>query len=132
MYFTLSFGCTILIMQIKIQGSSMATSHVWYRCSNIKHLSYFQLYSVALHSLQTLLRDGRRESTVSTLFLSPSNIETGQQIICKASNKAVPNGKETSVTIDIQRKNTTSSSLPPFLSLFLSFSFSPPQSHSLV
>ncbi|XP_034722745.1 kin of IRRE-like protein 3 isoform X11 [Etheostoma cragini] len=51
---------------------------------------------------KTLLRDGRRESTVSTLYLSPSNIETGQQIICKASNKAVTNGKETSVTIDIQ------------------------------
>lgn len=55
-------------------------------------------------TLQTLLRDRRRESTVSTLYLSPSNIETGQQIICKASNKAVPNGKETSVTIDIQRE----------------------------
>lgn len=65
-----------------------------------EHLS-FQLLSV---TFQTLLRDGRRESTVSTLYLSPSNIETGQQIICKASNKAVPNGKETSVTIDIQRK----------------------------
>ncbi|XP_032365546.1 kin of IRRE-like protein 3 isoform X11 [Etheostoma spectabile] len=51
---------------------------------------------------KTLLRDGRRESTVSTLYLSPTNIETGQQIICKASNKAVTNGKETSVTIDIQ------------------------------
>lgn len=56
-------------------------------------------------TLQTLLRDGRRESTVSTLYLSPSNIETGQQITCKASNKAVPNGKETSVTIDIQRES---------------------------
>lgn len=44
---------------------------------------------------------------MSTLYLSPSNIETGQQIICKASNKAVPNGKETSVTIDIQRKQTS-------------------------
>lgn len=55
-------------------------------------------------TLQTLLREGRRESTVSTLYLSPSNIETGQQIICKASNKAVPSGKETSVTIDIQRE----------------------------
>uniref|UniRef100_A0A3B3XLY7 Ig-like domain-containing protein n=1 Tax=Poecilia mexicana TaxID=48701 RepID=A0A3B3XLY7_9TELE len=59
---------------------------------------------------KTLLRDGRRESTVSTLYLSPSNIETGQQIICKASNKAVPNGKETSVTIDIQRKHISSKS----------------------
>lgn len=44
---------------------------------------------------------------MSTLYLSPSNIETGQQIICRASNKAVPNGKEASVTIDIQRKQNT-------------------------
>ncbi|MGH0150921.1 UNVERIFIED_CONTAM: hypothetical protein FKN15_028712 [Acipenser sinensis] len=61
-----------------------------------------------LVSSQTLLRDGRRESTVSTLYISASNIETGQQIICRASNKAVPNGKETSITIDIQRESHTS------------------------
>uniref|UniRef100_A0A674EIY4 Kirre like nephrin family adhesion molecule 3 n=1 Tax=Salmo trutta TaxID=8032 RepID=A0A674EIY4_SALTR len=48
---------------------------------------------------KTLLRDGRRESTVSTLYLSASNIETGQQIICRASNKAVPNGKETNLPL---------------------------------
>ncbi|KAJ4923253.1 hypothetical protein JOQ06_026358, partial [Pogonophryne albipinna] len=60
-----------------------------------------QVLNGAMNS-KTLLRDGRRESTASTLYLSPSNIETGQQITCKASNKAVPNGKETSVTIDIQ------------------------------
>lgn len=60
-----------------------------------------------LYVLQTLLHDGRKESIVSSLYLSPSNIETGQQIICKASNKAVPNGKETSVTIDIQRKHNS-------------------------
>lgn len=53
---------------------------------------------------QTLLRDGKRESTVSTLYLSPSNIESGQQITCRASNKAAPNGKDATVTIDIQRK----------------------------
>ncbi|KTF73821.1 hypothetical protein cypCar_00047552, partial [Cyprinus carpio] len=53
---------------------------------------------------KTLLQDGQRENTVSTLYISASNIETGQKIICRASNKAVPNGKETSVTIDIQRK----------------------------
>ncbi|KAJ8275631.1 hypothetical protein COCON_G00073830 [Conger conger] len=34
--------------------------------------------------------------------MSASNIETGQQISCRAANKAVPSGKETSVTIDIQ------------------------------
>ncbi|KAK5612272.1 Kin of IRRE-like protein 3 [Crenichthys baileyi] len=62
---------------------------------------------------KTLLRDGRRESTVSTLYLSPSNIETGQLIICKASNKAVPNGKETSVTIDIQHLPLVNLSVEP-------------------
>ncbi|XP_047450484.1 kin of IRRE-like protein 3 isoform X10 [Mugil cephalus] len=62
---------------------------------------------------KTFLRDGRRESTVSTLYLSPSNIETGQQIICKASNKAVPNGKETSVTIDIQHLPLVNLSVEP-------------------
>ncbi|XP_023207331.1 kin of IRRE-like protein 3 isoform X5 [Xiphophorus maculatus] len=64
-------------------------------------------------STETLLRDGRRESTVSTLYLSPSNIETGQQIICKASNKAVPEGKETRVTIDIQHLPLVNLSVEP-------------------
>uniref|UniRef100_A0A4W6DAX8 Kirre like nephrin family adhesion molecule 3 n=1 Tax=Lates calcarifer TaxID=8187 RepID=A0A4W6DAX8_LATCA len=57
--------------------------------------------SGAIYS-KTLLRDGKRESTASTLYLSPSNIESGQQITCRASNKAAPNGKDASVTIDIQ------------------------------
>ncbi|XP_019720549.1 kin of IRRE-like protein 3 isoform X3 [Hippocampus comes] len=66
----------------------------------------------AMHS-KTLLRDGRRETTVSTLYLSASNIETGQQIICKASNKAVPNGKETGVTIDVQHFPLVNLSVEP-------------------
>ncbi|XP_072550818.1 kin of IRRE-like protein 3 isoform X3 [Salminus brasiliensis] len=62
---------------------------------------------------KTLLQDGRRESTVSTLYISPSNIETGQKIICRASNKAIPNGKETSVTIDIQHLPLVNLSVEP-------------------
>nr|XP_015193013.1 PREDICTED: kin of IRRE-like protein 3 isoform X4 [Lepisosteus oculatus] len=62
---------------------------------------------------KTLVRDGRRESTVSTLYVSPSNIETGQQIVCRASNKAVPGGKETSVTIDIQHLPLVNLSVEP-------------------
>uniref|UniRef100_A0A8C6S4K6 Kirre like nephrin family adhesion molecule 3a n=1 Tax=Neogobius melanostomus TaxID=47308 RepID=A0A8C6S4K6_9GOBI len=45
--------------------------------------------SGAMYS-KTLLRDGKREST------------TGQHITCRASNKAAPNGKDATVTIDIQ------------------------------
>uniref|UniRef100_A0A672QGY9 Kirre like nephrin family adhesion molecule 3 n=1 Tax=Sinocyclocheilus grahami TaxID=75366 RepID=A0A672QGY9_SINGR len=79
------------------------------------------MFSIALPLLSfllsqpvaTLLRDGRRESTVSTLYISASNIETGQKIICRASNKAVPNGKETSVTIDIQHLPLVNLSVEP-------------------
>lgn len=85
----------------------------WHNAPHFRYLSTKLVLSheVLLCFFQTLLRDGRRESTVSTLYLSPSNIETGQQIICKASNKAVPEGKETRVTIDIQRKHVFSKSL---------------------
>ncbi|KAJ7996819.1 hypothetical protein DPEC_G00222480 [Dallia pectoralis] len=60
-----------------------------------------------------LLLDGRRESTVSTLYLSASNIETGQRITCRASNKAVPNGKDARVTIDIQHLPLVNLSVEP-------------------
>ncbi|KAM9812776.1 kin of IRRE-like protein 3 isoform X7 [Syngnathus typhle] len=81
-----------------------AASIVWIRNGEV--------LNGAMYS-KTLLRDGRRETTVSTLYLSPSNIETGQQIICKASNKAVPNGKETGVTIDIQHLPLVNLSVEP-------------------
>ncbi|XP_073771210.1 kin of IRRE-like protein 3 isoform X6 [Danio rerio] len=62
---------------------------------------------------KTLLRDGKRESTVSTLHISASNIESGQQITCRASNKAAPNGKEATVTIDIQHFPLVNLSVEP-------------------
>ncbi|XP_054649797.1 kin of IRRE-like protein 3 isoform X7 [Dunckerocampus dactyliophorus] len=85
-----------------------AASIIWIRNGEVLNGA---MYSKV--SLETLLRDGRRETTVSTLYLSPSNIETGQQIICKASNKAVPNGKESSVTIDIQHLPLVNLSVEP-------------------
>ncbi|XP_075460389.1 kin of IRRE-like protein 3 isoform X2 [Ascaphus truei] len=51
---------------------------------------------------KTLLLDGKRESIISTLFVSSSDIENGQSITCRATNKAVPSGKDTTVTINIQ------------------------------
>ncbi|EMP29608.1 Kin of IRRE-like protein 3 [Chelonia mydas] len=62
---------------------------------------------------KTLLRDGKRESIVSTLFIGPSNIENGQNIVCRATNKAIPSGKETSVTIDIQHPPLVNLSVEP-------------------
>ncbi|XP_048857359.1 LOW QUALITY PROTEIN: kin of IRRE-like protein 3 [Brienomyrus brachyistius] len=62
---------------------------------------------------KTLLRDGRRENSVSTLYLPASSVESGQRITCRASNKAVPGGKETRVTIDIQHPPLVNLSVEP-------------------
>uniref|UniRef100_A0A5F8G8B2 Kirre like nephrin family adhesion molecule 3 n=1 Tax=Monodelphis domestica TaxID=13616 RepID=A0A5F8G8B2_MONDO len=62
---------------------------------------------------KTLLRDGKRESIVSTLFVSPADVENGQHIVCRATNKAIPGGKETSVTIDIQHPPLVNLSVEP-------------------
>ncbi|XP_030077348.1 kin of IRRE-like protein 3 [Microcaecilia unicolor] len=62
---------------------------------------------------KTLLRDGKRESIVSTLVISSSDIENGQSIVCRATNKAIPSGKETSVTIDIQHPPLVNLSVEP-------------------
>ncbi|KAG8522309.1 Kin of IRRE-like protein 3 [Galemys pyrenaicus] len=64
-------------------------------------------------SFCTLLRDGKRESIVSTLFISPGDVENGQSIVCRATNKAIPGGKETSVTIDIQHPPLVNLSVEP-------------------
>ncbi|XP_060036131.1 kin of IRRE-like protein 3 isoform X3 [Erinaceus europaeus] len=62
---------------------------------------------------KTLLRDGKRESIISTLFISPGDVENGQRIVCRATNKAIPGGKETSVTIDIQHAPLVNLSVEP-------------------
>ncbi|KAK6317398.1 hypothetical protein J4Q44_G00127980 [Coregonus suidteri] len=85
-------------------NSKPAASIIWIRNG--------QVLNGAMYS-KTLLRDGRRESTVSTLYLSASNIETGQRITCRASNKAAPNGKDAIVTIDIQHLPLVNLSVEP-------------------
>ena len=54
---------------------------------------------------------------MSTLFISPGDVENGQSIVCRATNKAIPGGKETSVTIDIQREYPGGSPWHPCLEL---------------
>ncbi|MCJ8742210.1 hypothetical protein PDJAM_G00079440 [Pangasius djambal] len=81
-----------------------AASIIWIRNGDV--------LNGAMYS-KTLLRDGQRESTVSTLYVSPSNIESGQRITCRASNKAAPNGKEATVTIDIQHLPLVNLSVEP-------------------
>uniref|UniRef100_A0A8C2ETY6 Kirre like nephrin family adhesion molecule 3a n=1 Tax=Cyprinus carpio TaxID=7962 RepID=A0A8C2ETY6_CYPCA len=86
------------------ENAKPAASIIWIRNGEVLNSAAYT---------KTLLRDGRRESTVSTLHISSSNIETGQQITCRASNKAAPNGKEATVTIDIQHFPLVNLSVEP-------------------
>ncbi|TSV15270.1 Kin of IRRE-like protein 3 [Bagarius yarrelli] len=87
-----------------VDNAKPAASIIWIRNGEV--------LNGAMYS-KTLLRDGHRESTVSTLYVSASNLQSGQRITCRASNKAAPNGKEATVTIDIQHLPLVNLSVEP-------------------
>ncbi|XP_051895850.1 kin of IRRE-like protein 3 [Pristis pectinata] len=63
--------------------------------------------------IKRLLKDGKRESIVSSLHIPPSEIENGQRIICRAKNAAIPEGREAEVTIDIQHPPLVNLTMEP-------------------
>ncbi|XP_043937037.1 kin of IRRE-like protein 3 [Protopterus annectens] len=93
-----------LNLTCRADNAKPAASLIWLRNGEV--------LNGAMYS-KILLRDGKRESTVSTLYVSPSDIETGQIIVCRATNKAIPSGKETAVTIDIQHPPLVNLSVEP-------------------
>ncbi|KAK3547918.1 hypothetical protein QTP70_001006 [Hemibagrus guttatus] len=106
---------SVLMVWGCMSACGMGSLHIWRGTINAESPQTFaDCYKKkrGCHTV-TLLRDGRKESTVSTLYISASNIESGQTIICRASNKAVPNGKESSVTIDIQHLPLVNLSVEP-------------------
>ncbi|XP_062894343.1 kin of IRRE-like protein 3 isoform X3 [Mobula hypostoma] len=63
--------------------------------------------------IKRLLKDGKRESIVSSLHIPSSEIENGQRIICRAKNAAIPEGREAEVTIDIQHPPVVNLTMEP-------------------
>ncbi|XP_075460390.1 kin of IRRE-like protein 3 isoform X3 [Ascaphus truei] len=78
-------------------GTTTASSYI-----EFIPIQAYPALTYAMGPEHTLLLDGKRESIISTLFVSSSDIENGQSITCRATNKAVPSGKDTTVTINIQ------------------------------
>ncbi|XP_059813186.1 kin of IRRE-like protein 3 isoform X2 [Hypanus sabinus] len=63
--------------------------------------------------IKRLLKDGKRESIVSSLHIPSSEIGNGQRIICRAKNAAIPEGREAEVTIDIQHPPVVNLTMEP-------------------
>lgn len=53
---------------------------------------------------QELLKDGKRETTISQLLINPTDLDIGRVFTCRSVNEAIPSGKETSIELDVHRK----------------------------
>lgn len=53
------------------------------------------------------MEDGKRETAVSLLPIIPEDSDTGRTYTCRVLNPAAPAGRQTSVTINVQREYPT-------------------------
>lgn len=60
-----------------------------------------------------LLKDGKRETTVSQLLINPTDLDIGRVFTCRSVNEAIPSGRETSVELDVHHPPTVTLSIEP-------------------
>ncbi|EHH50392.1 hypothetical protein EGM_01213 [Macaca fascicularis] len=60
-----------------------------------------------------LLKDGKRETTVSQLLINPTDLDIGRVFTCRSMNEAIPSGKETSIELDVHHPPTVTLSVEP-------------------
>ena len=51
------------------------------------------------------MEDGKREAAVSMLPIIPEDSDSGRTYTCRVINPAAPAGRQTSVTINVQRES---------------------------
>uniref|UniRef100_A0A8C2CHE9 Kirre like nephrin family adhesion molecule 3, like n=1 Tax=Cyprinus carpio TaxID=7962 RepID=A0A8C2CHE9_CYPCA len=79
----------------RASGAKPAAEITWYRDGEIMHDA---IYS------KTLMEDGKRETAVSMLPMVPEDSDSGRTYTCRVLNPAAPAGRQTSVTISVQRE----------------------------
>nr|XP_056708573.1 kin of IRRE-like protein 1 [Euleptes europaea] len=60
-----------------------------------------------------VLSDGKRETTMSQLLINPTDQDIGRVFACHCSNEAAPDGKETSVKLNVHHPPTLTLSIQP-------------------
>lgn len=65
---------------------------------------FFKWFHTVSLSFQTLMEDGKRETAVSMLPMVPEDSDSGRTYTCRVLNPAAPAGRQTSVTISVQRE----------------------------
>ncbi|XP_078511521.1 kin of IRRE-like protein 2 [Lissotriton helveticus] len=85
-------------------GAKPAAEITWYRDG--------ELQENAMYS-KSLMDDGRRESSVSMLLITPTHRDMGRTYSCHVSNPANPVGKRVSATLNVQYPPTVTLSAAP-------------------
>ncbi|XP_069460982.1 kin of IRRE-like protein 2 [Ambystoma mexicanum] len=85
-------------------GAKPAAEISWYRDG--------ELQDSALYSKATM-DDGRRETSVSMLLITPTHRDMGRTFSCHVSNPAAPTGKRISATLNVQYPPTVTLSAAP-------------------
>ena len=65
-------------------------------------------YNNRLTLTQMLMEDKKRELAVSLLPMVPEDRDSGRTYTCRVLNPAAPAGRQTSVTINVQRESPPS------------------------
>ncbi|XP_037681564.1 kin of IRRE-like protein 1 isoform X3 [Choloepus didactylus] len=60
-----------------------------------------------------LLKDGKRETTISQLLINPTDLDIGRVFTCRSVNEAIPSGKEASIQLDVHHPPTVTLSIEP-------------------
>ncbi|XP_074079238.1 kin of IRRE-like protein 1 isoform X1 [Macrotis lagotis] len=60
-----------------------------------------------------VLKDGKRETTISQLLIYPTDLDIGRVFTCRSTNEAIPGGKETSIELNVHHPPTVTLSIQP-------------------
>ncbi|XP_039174456.1 kin of IRRE-like protein 1 isoform X1 [Crotalus tigris] len=60
-----------------------------------------------------VLMDGKRETTISQLLITPTDLDIGRVYVCRCSNDAIPAGTEASIKLNVHHPPTVTLSIQP-------------------
>ncbi|KAG9341769.1 hypothetical protein JZ751_018491, partial [Albula glossodonta] len=84
----------------RASGAKPAAEITWYRDGEIQESAVYS---------KTFMDDGKRELAVSMLPIIPEDKDSGRTYTCRVINPAAPAGRQTSVTVSVQREYSISS-----------------------
>uniref|UniRef100_W5M8K3 Kirre like nephrin family adhesion molecule 3, like n=1 Tax=Lepisosteus oculatus TaxID=7918 RepID=W5M8K3_LEPOC len=85
-------------------GAKPAAEIAWYRDGELQESAVYS---------KSVMEDGKRETAVSMLLVTPEDKDTGRTFTCRVTNPAAPAGKQISVALNVQHPPSVTLSVQP-------------------